>query len=91
MRLCVLLTGGQTSLRRPFCRFQRLYQRGAGRPSTEAGHNSLPDLFDLLRGNRHSIRQQPAFRAIHNGEKFITPIFSQLPRIIRNPFAVVES
>lgn len=73
MRLRVPLNGSDTSLIRPFRRFQRLYQRGAGRPSTEAGYNLLPDLFDFLSGNRRLIRQQLTFCAIHDGEKLITP------------------
>jgi hypothetical protein len=36
-------------------------------------------------------RQKLTLRTIHNGEKCITPTFTRLPRIIRNPFAVVES
>ena len=73
MRLRVTLNRRYASLIRPLRRFQRLYQRGAGRSNVEVGHNSLPDLFDCLGGNRHLIRQKLAFCAIHNGEKAITP------------------
>jgi hypothetical protein len=61
MRLRVTLNGGDTSVICLFCRFQRLYQRGAGRPGTEPGYNSLPDLFDFLSSDRRLIRQQLTF------------------------------
>jgi hypothetical protein len=72
----VPLNGGYTSLIPPFGRFQRLYQRGAGRADTEFGYDPLPDLFDFFSGSRRLIRQQLTFCTIHDGEKFITTTFS---------------
>jgi hypothetical protein len=57
MGLRVPLDGSDASLIRPFGCFQRLYQREAVRPNTEASHNSVPDLFDFFSGNCRLIRQ----------------------------------